>query len=81
MIERCWSENPSERPTFDQIVTELKTNKKFITEKVDEKEFCEYIQFIENSENTYESTVAIPSLEEVLESQTFKEFDLNIKFN
>lgn len=80
LIERCWSENPSERPTFDQIVTELKTNKKFITEKVDEKEFCEYIQFIENSENTYESTVAIPSLEEVLESQTFKEFDLNIKF-
>ena len=32
LIERCWSENPSERPTFDQIVTELKTNKKYLKE-------------------------------------------------
>ena len=36
LIERCWREIPYSRPTFDEISFELKNDKKFITEKVDE---------------------------------------------
>lgn len=35
LIERCWSADPNERPTFDEIDEELKTNEGFITEKID----------------------------------------------
>ena len=34
LIEKCWSQNPAERPSFDQIANELKTDASFITEQV-----------------------------------------------
>ena len=30
LIEKCWSQDQRERPIFDQIVYELKTNPEFI---------------------------------------------------
>lgn len=35
LIERCWDENPSKRPSFEEIITELRTNPEFITDSVD----------------------------------------------
>ena len=32
LIENCWSQDPDKRPTFDQIVDELKNCKEFVTE-------------------------------------------------
>ena len=34
LIEACWSQDPNDRPSFEDIVTLLKTNTDFITEKV-----------------------------------------------
>lgn len=48
LIKSCWNENPQNRPTFYQIFTQLKTDKEFITENVNENEFKKYIEFIEN---------------------------------
>lgn len=55
MIERCWSQERSSRPTLDEIVNELKTNHDFITEKVDEKEYQKYIKFIEESSISFKN--------------------------
>lgn len=49
LIEKCWSQNPKMRPTFDEIVTELKTNPDFITDKINKEEYQKYINFIEKS--------------------------------
>ncbi|KAK8836698.1 hypothetical protein M9Y10_037635 [Tritrichomonas musculus] len=38
LIERCWSQDPKMRPTFDQIVNELKTNSEFIIKEEDDDE-------------------------------------------
>lgn len=53
LITKCWSEDPDERPSFDEIVETLKTNKKFINELIDENEYYEYIESIENSEKSF----------------------------
>ncbi|KAK8876526.1 hypothetical protein M9Y10_006742 [Tritrichomonas musculus] len=53
LIERCWSQNPRDRPTFDQIVNELKTNHEFITDLVDEKEYFNYIKYIDECKTTF----------------------------
>lgn len=46
LIERCWSDNPSKRPTFDQIMTQLKTDPSFITLLVDDDAFKAYDDFL-----------------------------------
>lgn len=38
LIERCWSQDPKERPTFVQIIDELQSDK-FITPTIDKIEF------------------------------------------
>ena len=47
LIEACLNEDPHERPTFEQIVEDLKDDEEFITENVDMKKFEEFIKFIE----------------------------------
>lgn len=49
LIKKCWSPNPEERPTFDEIVNFLKENKNCaFSEKVNESELHDYIDYIEN---------------------------------
>lgn len=38
-IEECWSQDPDERPTFDEIVYLLKNDSRFITDLVNGDEF------------------------------------------
>ena len=51
LITKCWQQDPKDRPTFEQIVLMLKTDKGFITDDVDEKEFLDFIDRIENNES------------------------------
>lgn len=55
LIIRCWSHDPEERPTFDEILNELKTNKEYITDDVDEKEYFDYVNFIENYKTSFDA--------------------------
>lgn len=48
LLSRCWDENTSERPTFDEIYKLLSTDFSFIDEEVDEDEINHYIEDIEN---------------------------------
>lgn len=47
LIQICWSQDPNERPSFEIIVSLLKTNEGFITEKIDKKEYLQYVSSIE----------------------------------
>ena len=46
LIEKCWSQKSEERPSFDEIVSEMKTNNEFISELVDETEYYDYVVLI-----------------------------------
>ncbi|KAK8872217.1 hypothetical protein M9Y10_007982 [Tritrichomonas musculus] len=51
IIYACWSTNPSERPSFEQIVNEIKNNPSFVTNDIDQNEFHSYVKLIENAGN------------------------------
>ena len=53
LIEACWSEEISKRPSFSQIILELETNPEFISDDVDRNEFFKYIKSIEQSDIIY----------------------------
>lgn len=54
---KCWSGNPEERPTFDEIVDILKNNEEFIIDGVDKDEFLDYVDLNESSERSFESEI------------------------
>lgn len=59
LIERCWAQEPEKRPQFNEIVEELRTNSKFITESIDDAEYHDYIEFIDNYISTFNSSKEI----------------------
>lgn len=48
LLSRCWNENISERPSFDEIYKLLTTDFSFFEEDVDEDEINQYIEDIED---------------------------------
>ncbi|KAK8880747.1 hypothetical protein M9Y10_003434 [Tritrichomonas musculus] len=54
LITRFWAQDPDERPTFDEIVEELKTNDEFITDSVDKDEFLDFVDLIDNYKTTFD---------------------------
>lgn len=73
---KCLSYDPAERPTFDEIVKLLKTDKSFILENVDEDEFRIFCDFIE-APNSDESIP--PSRIEIDESEMIQKLEVNIE--
>ena len=61
LINRCWSQDPSERPNFYEIVNELRQDQSYITESVNIEEFKNYVNYIEGYETSFNvENVIIP---------------------
>ena len=56
MIERCWSQQPEKRPSFDEIVEDLKTNPDFMTNSIDESEFYDYVDYIKSAVSSFDKS-------------------------
>ena len=65
LIQKCWSQEPTDRPTFDEIVEELETNPDFITEDVNEEEYRKYIEYIKDPIKFPYSSEDIVSIEQM----------------
>lgn len=48
LIERCWSKETKNRPSFEMILLELRNNKEYIINAYDAIAFDMYISFIDN---------------------------------
>lgn len=59
LICRCWSKYSSQRPTFEEIVDDLKNNNKYITESINESEYYDYIYSLDNQETSFDLSQSI----------------------
>ena len=75
LIERCWSQNPEERPTFEEI--QKKSNPEFITDEIFKELFLKYVKFINEFHVEFNSSNRINQFDEATSSKlhTFKEVD------
>ena len=78
---KCWSGNPEERPTFDEIVDILKNNEEFITENVDENEYFQYIDYIKEYKKSFDKKKKIISISDFMISKsiTLKTIDVDFE--
>lgn len=54
LISSCLDQSPEEKLTFDEIVNdELKNNESFITDSIDESNFLDFLDFIDNYQSTF----------------------------
>ena len=70
------SENPEERPSFEDIVNELKNNPDFIKSSVNSDEFHNYIKFIDESKISFSERKQHQKLNELLK---FNKTKTNLK--
>ena len=56
LITSCWKQNPNERPTFDDILGSLKTDKGFITDLTIENVFKEFFEYIDSFPASFNET-------------------------
>ena len=52
LIEKCWSQDPKKRPSFDEVLSELKNNNEYVTcfeGDFDNEAFLEYKKYIDES--------------------------------
>lgn len=77
LIEKCWSHDPKERPTFEEIVNHLRLNKEVITDEINKDEFDNFVKFIDE----IQSTKNIIQIDDFIESKrkTFRK--VKIDFN
>lgn len=55
LIEKCWQQEPKDRPSFDEIVTLLETDKSFITQTIDKDDFMNYVYYIKDYQSKFDS--------------------------
>lgn len=49
LIEKCWSINPAERPTFSEIVENLTNNESILKNVENKKEYRNYIKYLDSN--------------------------------
>ncbi|KAK8847280.1 hypothetical protein M9Y10_019867 [Tritrichomonas musculus] len=69
LIQKCWSQNPSDRPTFDDIVKMLRNDSLFMTDSTDRQECENYIEYIDEYQIIYEKTGKCLSFEDFVPSR------------
>lgn len=56
LLRRCWSQDPEERPNF---VDELENNEGFINDTVDENEYVDYVDYLNEYSSTFDPSKRI----------------------
>ena len=65
MIENCLSQDPEQHPSFHQIVEDLKTKEEFL-EKLDEEEFFDYVDYIDDYKAEFDMSKRVLHFEDFI---------------
>lgn len=77
LIEICWDENPVNRPSFDEIVQMLKKDSGFITDLVEEIDFEDYTNEIDNSQKNFDFNRSMIKIGKFKLSENFRKIIQN----
>ncbi|KAK8841375.1 hypothetical protein M9Y10_026990 [Tritrichomonas musculus] len=82
LIESCWSQNPLDRPPFEQIEHNLKNDERFRIDEFNIVEFEDYTELIKEAHASFESKKPF-NIDQILkqgeEKNSFKKVILNIQ--
>ena len=81
LIQRCWSQNPEERPSFESILNEFKTNPDFIIDQIDKEEYFNYIKMIDESPISFDKSKQISYVDQVFNNTVIGHHRKNSKIN
>ena len=62
LIISCWNDDPDQRPPFDNILNDLRNNKNFITDDVDESLYLSFIDIIDDEFKGIDITTKLEKL-------------------
>ena len=81
LIERCWNQDPSKRPTFDEIVDELQNDPSYLTDEIEKDDFFQYVDYIDEYKKTFDKTKKMIRLEDFIQNKTssFKQVTVDRK--
>ncbi|KAK8898332.1 hypothetical protein M9Y10_000616 [Tritrichomonas musculus] len=69
LIIRCGSLIPGDRPTFNDIINQLQTDRQFILAGIDEREYLNYIEFIKECRATFLSTSIVIDFDDFIKNK------------
>lgn len=69
LIERCCSPDSKQRPSFDEILNELKTNPDFLDCSIDKENFLEYTQYLDEYPNKFDPNRHVTKLNDILKNE------------
>ncbi|KAK8899348.1 hypothetical protein M9Y10_001662 [Tritrichomonas musculus] len=79
LIQACWSQNPIDRPSFDDIVKDLKEDQGFVTDLVDEADYLDYVDYIEEYKTTFDSSRSPIPIDQFVKRKSSTFTKINIK--
>lgn len=68
LIQSCWSHSPNDRPSFQEIVEQLKNNPDFIIKDIQNDDYHKYIDFIDQSQSSFDSKKKIIHISDYIKS-------------
>lgn len=79
LIKSCWSQSPEDRPSFEEIVNLLKNDPSFITDNINNDDYQSYINFLEESQVSFDSTKKLIHLSDFIKTQSKSYHKVSIK--
>ena len=81
LIELCWDNNPLNRPTFEEILLELRENTDFITESIDENDYYDFIDYIDQCQSSFDPSKKMIQIDQFINRETKTFSKISIKGN
>ena len=80
LIERCWSPDPNDRPTFEEIANDLKTNHCYLTADIDKENFYEFVKYINEYPAKFDLLKKVKFFDDILNSKLHTFLDIAPNF-
>lgn len=69
LIQKCWSQNPSDRPTCDKITKMLRYDSSITSNLIEKRDYENYIEYLDEYQVVFKKSQKCISIEEFIASK------------